>query len=391
MRGEWLLDPQIRFLNHGSFGACPASVLELQSVLREEMEREPVRFFMDALPQLAKMARERLAEIVRAEPDDLAFVPNATTAVNTVLRSLDFSPGDELVTTDHAYGACRNALEFVAERAGAKVVEAKVPFPLSSPHEVTDAILDVVTDRTRLALIDHITSPTALVWPIEDIVDALDDRGVDVLVDGAHAPGQVRLEVESLGAAYYTGNCHKWLCAPKGAAFLHVRRDRQERIRPLNISHGAGMPTSCGRSRFRLEFDWTGTDDPTPFLCIPAAADFLGDVDEGLAPHKAANRRLALEAQAVLASALGVDKPCPKSMVGAMAALPIPGGELAQPLETDPLQRQLFTEHAIEVPIYPWAARGMRLVRVSCQRYNRLEDYEALGEALSALLPSPGS
>src|SRR3990167_1371429 len=280
MRELWPLERGVIFLNHGSFGACPAEVLRQQAALRDEMEAEPVRFLSRELDDRLAGARQALAAFVGADADDLAFVANATGGVNAVLRSLRFSPGDELLTTDHAYNACRNALDFAASRAGARVLVAMIPFPLAAPEEVVEAVLAHVTPRTRLALLDHITSPTGLVLPIERLVAALAGRGVEVLVDGAHAPGMVPLDLGVLGAAYYSGNCHKWLCAPKGSAFLWVRRDRQPDIRPLTISHGASA-TRPGRSRFRLEFDWTGTDDPTAWLTVPRAIEYLGSLLPG--------------------------------------------------------------------------------------------------------------
>lgn len=389
MRDLWTLDPHITYLNHGSFGACPRAVLDAQAELRSRMEREPVRFFMRELPRLADEARATLGDLVGADPDDLAFVPNATAGVNTVLRSLHLRPGDELVTTDHEYNACRNALEVVAAAAGARVVVARVPFPLGGPDEAASAIEAALTDRTRLVLVDHVTSPTALVLPIEGIVRAAADRGIDVLVDGAHAPGMVPLDLQSIGAAYYTGNLHKWVCAPKGAAFLHVRRDRQAGVRPLSISHGANAPLE-GRSRFRVEADWTGTADPTAMLSVPAAIAFLrGALPGGLASLLERNRSLALEARRVVAVALSVPLPCPDGMIGSMASILLPPGDSTaprSPFRTDPLQDALLDRFSIEIPVSCWPAPPARLVRLSAQLYNEPADYVSLASAILACL-----
>ncbi len=383
---HWRLDPDVTFLNHGSFGACPAVVLEAQARIRERMEREPVRFMIRDLEGLLAEARSALAELVGAQPDDLAFVPNATTGVNTVLRSLRLSAGDELLTTDHGYAACHNALVFEAERSGARVVVAAVPFPLASPEEVVESVLSRVTARTRLLLIDHVTSPTALIFPVERLVAALAARGVDTLVDGAHAAGMLPLALDALGAAYYTANCHKWLCAPKGSAFLHVRRDRQRDLRPLTISHGASS-TRRDASRFRVEHDWTGTVDPSAYLAVPEAIRFVQALlPGGLPALRAHNHALIVEARSVLARVLGVEPPAPTSMLGSMVTLPLPlSPPPPEPGQLEPLQDALFFEHRLELPVFRWQG-PRRWLRVTAQAYNVPADYERLATALSAMV-----
>lgn len=389
VRRRYLLEPDVLYLNHGAFGACPAEVLEAQAGFRLRLEREPVRFFLRECEPLLDEARAALAALVGADPAGLAFVSSATHGVNAVLRSLapDLDPGDELLTTDHAYNACRNALDFVAGRAGARVVVAPIPFPLPSADIPLEGVLAAVTSRTRLALLDHVTSVTGLVLPVERIVPALEARGVACLVDGAHAPGMVRLDLDGLGASYYAGNLHKWIGAPKGAAFLHVRAGLRERIRPLSISHGANT-LRADRSRFHLEFDWTGTGDPTPWLAVPAAIRFLSSLlPGGLLALEARNRALALAARADLADVLGVPLPCPDSMIGALASLPLPDGPLRAP-PFDPLQDALFAR-GIEVPVHPWPRPPGRLLRISAAPYLRREDFAPLHDELRGLLARP--
>jgi isopenicillin-N epimerase len=381
----WSLDPEVVFLNHGSFGACPARILEVQQELRAEMEREPVEFLARRFEPRIDQAREALARFVGASADDLAFVPNATAGVNTVLRSIELTPGDEVVTTDHEYNASRNALDALAARSGARVVVARVPFPLSDPGQVLESVLSAATDRTRLLLIDHVTSATGLVLPLAPIVGAFRERGIETLVDGAHGPGMLPLKLEELGAAYYTGNCHKWMCTPKGSALLHVRRDRQSRIRPLAISHGANSPRT-DRSRFRLEFDFTGTDDPTPFLCIPEAIAFFEKiVPGGWEEVRTRNRSLALQGRRILEEALSIPLPSPESMLGSLAAVPLPerkdGVELP-PMSLDPLGRELFEQHRIEVLVSVWPQSPKRVLRISTQLYNDEEQVRLLGRTL---------
>jgi len=395
----WPLDPAVVFLNHGSFGACPSGVLEVQRALRDRMERQPVLFHWRELEGLLDESRAALARFIGADANDVAFVPNATAGVNAVLRSLDFRPGDELLTTNHDYGACRVALDYVAGRTGAHTLTAQVPFPLESEEQVVDAVLQRVSDRTRLVMVSHVTSPTGLIWPVERIVAHLHSLGIDTLVDGAHAPGMIDLQIDQLGAAYYTGNCHKWMCAPKGAGFLHVRRDRQHLIRPTIISHGGGS-ARANRSRFFMEFDWTGTADPTPYLCVPAAIRFIETIMPGGLPGlREHNRALAVEARRMLCQTLNISSPSPDAMIGSMAAVPLPNDpedtELVRPTRPmlSPIPRwqdDLWHEHRIEVPVIPWPAAPKLLLRVSAQAYNALPEYEELCAALPPLLAAAG-
>src|SRR5271169_6674347 len=365
----WPLDPAVDYLNHGSFGACPNAILEKQAGLRARLEREPMDFYVRALPGLYAEARAALAGFVGADGDDLAFVPNATAGVNAVARSLALSPGDELLTTDHEYAACKKTLDYAAARAGARVVVATVPFPLRSEEEVVSAVLARVTSRTRLAMLDHVTSPTALIFPIERLVRELSARGVDTLVDGAHALGMIPLDLARLGAAYYTANAHKWLCAPKGAAFLHVRKDRQKGLHPVAISHGY----EGGEPRFLKEFDWTGTADPTAVLCVPDCIAYLGGLLPGGWPElMATNHALAVKARATICDALRLASPAPESMLGSMASVALPISGPTTPAQS--LGREALADwmraRGVEPWFYDWPPGRGKLVRVSAQLYN---------------------
>ena len=307
------------------------------------------------------------------------FVPNATAGVNAVLRSLPLAPGDELLVTNHTYAACRKTVDFVAERSGARVVTAQMPFPCRHEDEIVSAVLNCVSPRTKLALIDHVTSPTALVLPAARLVSELQARGIDTLADGAHAPGMVPLGLSDLGAAYYTGNAHKWLCAPKGAAFLHVRRDRQALLHPTVISHGY-------TTGFQAEFDWTGTFDPTPWLCIPEALRYIGGLLPGGWPHvMAANRALTLQARSLLLESSGAEAPCPEAMIGSMASMPLPpaaAGSPAHRLDCAGLHTW-FRERGVETWLHP---HPVPLLRISAQLYNDLDQFKRLASLLEEAL-----
>jgi isopenicillin-N epimerase len=386
---QFLLRPEVTYLNHGSFGATPSVVFEAQMQWQRALEAEPVQFLWGDLESRLRVVRERVGQFVRAHPDDLALVTNATTGVNTVLKSLRLKAGDELVATSHGYNACTNALRSVARRCGAHVKIASVPFPVVEENQVLDAVEACISSRTVLVLIDHVTSPTALIFPVEKIVKSCQARGILTLIDGAHAPGMCELDLNRLDADFYTGNLHKWVCAPKGAAFLHVKRQHQSWVEPLVVSHGANALRS-DVSAFRLNFDWMGTADPSAFLSVPHALDAVATLHlQGWPGVVKANHELVLEGADIVKKALPPFVPVPERFLGSMAALALPFREGAAPSlpgggEPDPLQRRLFQQFGIEVPVF--AFEGQRLLRISAQRYNCRADYELLAEALRVVL-----
>jgi isopenicillin-N epimerase len=366
-RDEWLLDPEVAFLNHGSFGATPRVVLAEQDRWRARMERRPTHFMDRELPPALRAAAARLAAFVGAHAEDLVFVENATAGCNTVLRSLSFAPGDEILVTDHGYPAVRKAAEYVAARADARVVEAAVPFPLADAAQVVAAVSSRLGPHARLAIFDHITSPTAVIFPIRDLTTLCRAAGVPVLIDGAHAPGMLSLDVPSVGADWYAGNCHKWLMAPKGSAFLWTAPERQADTHPLVISHGYGQG-------FTAEFAWVGTRDPSAWLSVPAAIDFHGRL--GGAHLRERNAALAREQAMMLARTWATERGAPDPLTGSMAAVRLPLCEPATPERALELRRTLFDDHRIEVPVTAFA--GALWARISAHAYNRAEDYARL-------------
>jgi isopenicillin-N epimerase len=381
LAAHWDLDPQLTFLNHGSYGACPRAVVEAQARWRARLEANPVQFLARTLPPALDAARATLAAFLGADAAGLVFVPNATAAVSTVLAALSLAPGDVLLTTDHVYGACSLALERTARQTGARVERVAIPFPISDPGVVIERVRSALGPRVRLLLLDHVTSPTGLVFPVADIVREAEARGVPVLVDGAHGPGMVPLALDALGASFYTGNLHKWVCAPRGAAFLHASPAWRDRLDALVTSHGAGLdPAATGRSRMWLAFDWTGTFDPTAWLSVPDAIAAVGGFLEGGWPAvMARNAALAREGQALLCEALGEPLPAPPAMLGSLASVPLRG--LPQPAEA--LHDLLHDQWRIEVPIVPW--QGGLLVRISAHLHTDLSDIARLCEVLLTL------
>ena len=381
---HWSLEQSRLFLNHGSFGACPDFVIAEQRKWQELMEQEPVRFFEELMPGLLQSSRQALGKFLHCSPEDLAFVSNATSGVNTVLRSLQFERGDEILVPNHAYQACRNSIDFVARRWGAKVVEVNIPFPIEGPQTVIGLMKSAYTSKTKLVMIDTVTSPTGLLMPFEELTAYFESRGVEVLLDAAHGIGMIPLNLVTLGASYVTSNCHKWLCAPKGTAFLYVREDKQKKIQPLTISHGHTYPLG-ERTRFRHEFDWTGTQDISGWCALPAVIEGMADlVDggwEGIMQH---NHELAIQGRDILCDRLGIEQPCPNEMIACISTIKLPGEILPKEKmhEPDPLHHILSEKYNIQVPVWTWPSPAGRYLRISAQLYNSIEQYERLADAL---------
>jgi len=381
---HWTLDDSCVFLNHGSFGASPKFTINELRKWQDLLESEPVYFFEKIAPEAMLNARKALAKMLSCNPNDLALIENATTGVNTILRSIEFSPGDEILVPDHAYQACKNAIEYVTKRWNAKVVTCNIPFPIENTDVAYNAVMSKVSTKTVLALIDTVTSPTGLLMPFERIVQDLEERGVNVMLDAAHGIGMIPLDLDRLGASFTTSNCHKWLCTPKGTAFLHVRKDLQELVHPLTISHGMTFPLGDS-TRFRHEFDWTGTRDLSGHCSIPIAMEKMGSlVDGGWTEIMKRNHDLAVEGRNILCARLGIAKPCPDDMIACIATIPLPGNTSGGiPLhEPDPLHEILQEKYGIQIPVWSWDSPKGRYIRISAQLYNHIEQYQYLADAL---------
>ncbi|HSU40110.1 MAG TPA: aminotransferase class V-fold PLP-dependent enzyme, partial [Polyangiaceae bacterium] len=326
---------------------------------------------------------------VGAQPKNLVFIQNTTVGVNTVLASVAFRPDDEVLITSHGYNACNNAARYWAERQGARVTVANVQVPVADPGEVVGAVLGAVTPRTRVAIVDHVTSPTGMVFPVAELAQRLRERGVLSLIDGAHAPGMLPLDLGALDADYYVGNLHKWCCTPKGSAILVARREHQATLRPLVVSHGANT-TRPERSKFWLEFDWIGTIDPSAFLAAPRALEFLaGLLPGGIAGLQEHNHDLACRARRTLLDAVGGTPLCPESMLGSLASVALPDAPQAPGHESSPFSEPLYAElvaRGFQVLAAFWPAAPRRFLRVTAQIYNEASQYERLAAAVKELL-----
>lgn len=384
LRDQFLLDPGLIFLNHGSFGACPIPVLQALQHWQRETERNPVALLGRRSAELLREARAALAAHLGAATDDLIFMPNATTGVNTVARSLDLNAGDEVLSTDHEYGACDAAWRFICAKAGAHYRRVEIPLPFE-PETWAQRLLDATTPRTRLIFASHITSTTALIFPVQDLCSRARERGITTLIDGAHAPGQIELDLQAVGADFYTGNCHKWLCGPKGTAFLHVRREMQAHIDATVLSWGyvegtaghTGFEAYLGHTDLERRLQWQGTRDLAPFLAVPAALEFQR-ANNWLSVRQACHDQAVNLLHRCCAQS-GLTPSAPDTSYGQMAPIPV------RTPDPEGLRRYLFDRHRIEVPVTGHGPQSF--VRASVQAYNTAADLDALAEALKDALP----
>lgn len=384
LRSLFLLDPDVVFLNHGSFGATPRPVFAAYQAWQRRLEAEPVQFLIRELPDLLAEARAALAAYLGVAAADLVYMPNATFAVNVVARSLPLGSGDELLTTNHEYGACENVWRFLSGKRGFTYRRQPLPFPLPEVPDLDEFLVDTfwrgVTPRTRVIFLSHITSATALRLPVAAICERARAEGILTVVDGAHAPGQIPLDLEAIGADFYLGNAHKWLCAPKGSAFLYTRPARQALIEPLVVGWGWGEERSLRFGSDYLDYlQWLGTNDLAAYLSVPSAIAF--QADHGWPAVRERCHALLQEALARLSALTGLPSPYPDASLYrqmAVASLP-PLADLAK------FQMRLFDQFQVEIPCIEWQAR--QFIRISVQGYNREEDISVLETALGTLLP----
>lgn len=372
IRDLFQLDPTIHFLNHGSFGACPKPVFAVYQEWQRELERQPVEFLGRRINGLMEAARAGLAEFVGADADEVVYFPNPTTAINMVARNIRLEAGDEILTSNHEYGAMDRTWRYVCAKSGARYVHQEIPLPVSSAAEFVERIWEGVTERTKVIFLSHITSPTALILPVEGVIQRAKEAGILTIVDGAHAPGQIDLDLHKLGADLYTGACHKWLCAPKGAAFLYACHDIQGFLDPLVVSWGyeSEQPSP---SQFVDYHEWQGTRDMAAFLSVPAAIRFQREHNWDV--MRKACHQLAVWTRVDLNEMTGMDAICPDDWFVQMFAARLPDAtDLVR------LKRRLYDEYQIEVPLVEW--NGQKFVRVSVQVYNTAEDLDTLAEAL---------
>ncbi|KAI1353949.1 pyridoxal phosphate-dependent transferase [Xylaria sp. FL0043] len=385
--GDWQIRSDIVYLDNGAFGACPAVVVEEQQNIRRWIEENPHEFFERNYISSWENSRRILADFLHAEASDLVFTPGATHGMNVVIQSQTFDAGDEIITTNHAYSSVRLVLDHVAKIHGATVVVVDIPLEVSGQDAVLQRILASVTPRTRFAVIDHVPSRSGLIFPAKEIVSELAGLGIDTLVDGAHAPGMIPLNITDINAAYYVANCHKWMCVPRGVGFLHVRRDRAQGIKPLVIARSPFVVNKSKHSHLEHSFGWMGTYCPSAVLTLPTSISYLRTVlPGGYIGLITRNHDLTVLARRIICRTLGISLPCPDSMIGAMATIPLPDSPGPEQEGMLPIQQTLWREHGIVIPIYSWPSYPKRVMRLSVQAYNSLDQYLRLANCLRAVL-----
>lgn len=380
LKEHFLLDPEIIFLNHGSFGAAPKTVFEAYQSLQRRLERQPVLFLGRELDGLLRESRAALSEYLNVDADDLVYIPNATHGINIIARSLQLNPGDEILTTDHEYGACDYTWDFVCGASSAKYIRRSIHVPVRSEAEIIEEFWQGVTPQTKAVYLSHITSPTALRMPVEEICKRAQEAGILTIIDAAHSPGQIPVDLRALGADIVFGNCHKWMLGVKGAGFLYVRRTVQSLIEPLIVSWGySPTPETTTGSRFVDLLQWTGTKDPTAALTVPAALQFMQQHDWDEVRFQC--HQLLRQAIERICDVTGLAPiyPLDSDFYAQMGVAPLPASNLAF------LKRRLYDEFRIEVPMVPWQDR--QFIRISIQGYNSQEEVDALLNALQVLLP----
>ncbi len=380
IKDQFLLDPDVIFLNHGSFGATPKPVMEAYQNWQVRLENQPVRFLGREINELLLEARRVLGAYLNAAADDLVFIPNATHGANLIARSFHFEPGDEVLSTNHEYGACDYAWEFACQKTGSCYIRQPIPLPIHSEEETCEQFLKGVTQRTKVIYLSHITSPTALRLPVKQICQRAIEMGILTVVDAAHSPGQIPVDLLDLKADVVFGNCHKWMLSPKGAGFLYVRREIQPMIKPLIVSWGYHATDEIATgSQFIDYLQWTGTHDPSAYLSVPAAIQFM---------HDNAWEKVQQECHALLRNALEqicdlVEMeplyPLDSNFYAQMGIAPLPNSDPAI------LKKRLYAEYKVEVPLIQWEDK--QFIRISVQGYNTKEDLDILASALKKLLP----
>lgn len=382
---HWNHDKNIVFLNHGSFGSCPNAILDLQTQIRTRTELDPIRELVSNFESNYNENKIALAQFVSCNPNDLVLMKNTTSGANTILNSLTFNEGDEILTHSHAYGACINVLKHYAEKKNCKLVIAEIPFPISSEDEIFTAILNLVSTKTKFVLLDHVTSATGIIFPVEKLTKEIESRGIEVLIDGAHAPGMIDLNIDSLGASYYIGNCHKWVCSPRGSALLHVRKDKQSKIHPLQISHYNDLHEGTD-AHWSAQFVWPGTDDYSTYLLLKDSIHYMENIFGSWEALRKQNRTLCLEARKMICEKLNIEIPTPDSMIGHLASMPVQYNAKAPDkffnMNTS-LKLQLMDEYKIQIPVFYFDKKNPKLLlRISVQAYNSMEQFEYLSECM---------